>query len=381
MLRRDSHLPALDGLRGVAILMVMWNHFTPALLTGVTSDVGRAMHRLANAGWAGVDLFFVLSGFLITGILLDAKNDRVSPGRYFGCFYARRTLRIFPLYYAVLVGVSIFAALSSDPAILIGWNDRCAWLWLYASNLVTAQNGWSFRFGDLLLNHFWSLAIEEQFYLIWPAVVFLCGRRSLRLGCFGAILLAPLLRYYFAGVEHNGYAAFALMPCRIDAFAVGALAAMASRQSPTAGRTGVILSVAAALLLPLSFSSDLAMDVAGRSLLAIGSGGLILLATHSRFSRCVDLPPLRFLGKYSYGLYVWHFLLYHALDRLFPLTTFGILGRFAGCVLASCAIAWCSWHLLERHFLKLKRFFPMTQTKPVVLRQETVTEPTLAIAV
>lgn len=337
----------------------MWNHFTPTLLAGADTFIGRMGFRLLNAGWAGVDLFFVLSGFLITGILLDAKQSGVRPRQYFISFYARRTLRIFPLYYAVLIGISIFALFAADPGFRAGWTARSGWLWAYASNILTAQQGWSFRFGDLLLNHFWSLAVEEQFYLVWPLVVFFCGRRSLRAGCLAMLALAPLLRGYLVAIENNGFA-FVLMPCRIDAFAVGALAAMAFRSSTDCRKAGVRLTIAAALLLPASFASDLLLATAGRSILAVGAAGLILLATQSRAAALLNLSPLRFFGKYSYGLYVWHFLLFHTLDRLFPLESLGVIGRFAGCVALSCIIAWCSWHLLEKHFMKLKRLFPMS---------------------
>lgn len=362
------HWPALDGLRGVAILMVMWAHFTPQWSTANFTGWTRLAHNLLNGGWAGVDLFFVLSGFLITGILIDAKRaGNSSAGRYFGNFYARRTLRIFPLYYAVLACVAVWIFSTGSTVDRQLWRQYAPWMWLYISNIAIAQHGWLAPFHGLLLNHFWTLAVEEQFYLIWPLIVYLCAARSLRTGCLAAIALAPLLRFFWTAIDHNTYAAFALMPCRIDSFAVGALVAVAMRQvrvSPEDHRLylaragGILMIVGVSLIVP-AFWNDTLIDVLGRSVLALLSGGLILLSLYSPFGSWLDNPFLRFLGKYSYGLYVLHFLFYLQLDRLFPLATFGVLLRFACCVATSCALAWCSWHLLEKQFLKAKRWFPM----------------------
>ncbi len=184
-----KHLPALDGLRGIAVMMVMVHHL---FLTKVY-PVPERVEMLVHSGWMGVDLFFVLSGFLITGILLDAKHG---PHRFIN-FYMRRVLRIFPLYYGVLAFFLIFLPLLSvmlgggpsflrsmvaelDPIRVHQWR-----LWLYLQNF-----GGSWK----LFNHFWSLAVEEHFYLFWPAVIFFTSERGALRACCVAVVVAICCR-------------------------------------------------------------------------------------------------------------------------------------------------------------------------------------------
>jgi len=160
-------IPALDGIRGLAILMVMLFHYGGNLER--TNPIGRLVGGLFSFGWSGVDLFFVLSGFLITGILLDSRNAE----NYFSSFYARRVLRIFPAYYVSLALLLLILPMLDPPLRLSLPSDQ----WMY---VFYAQN-WVGIFdypGRGLLTPYWSLAVEEQFYLVWPLVVARVCRRA-----------------------------------------------------------------------------------------------------------------------------------------------------------------------------------------------------------
>lgn len=357
-----GHLPALGGLRGLAILLVLWNHFGPLAHHVPWHGLRLSLYNLSGAGWAGVDLFFVLSGFLITGKLLDAREDCLKgppgeigrAGSFFGRFYARRALRVFPLYYLVLTAVAVVTSLRRDPSQQQIFNDLAPWLWCFLSNVFNANNGWKAGPHGLILNHFWSLAVEEQFYLVWPIIVYLCKRRVLLSGCFATIGLAVALRYFCEVVQGNNYAAMLLTPCRMDALAIGAILALAVRSArpEQLARLGLWMTGAGILLVP-AFCDYLWVDLIGRTILAVMFGGLILLALFTRLARVFELRVLQVFGKYSYGLYVLHFLLYHVIDLHFPADRLGTLGRFAGCTMVSFALAYASWHFVEKHFLKL----------------------------
>ncbi len=375
------HLPALDGLRGAAVLAVMFFHFHLAVEDQYIFSGFPA--ALARAGWCGVDLFFVLSGFLITGILLEAKD---SP-RYFRNFYARRALRIFPLYYAMLAAVFLLAPLLRflvTPKFET-LADHQAPLWLYYSNLAVAWNGRFFFQAEWVeLNHFWSLAIEEQFYLIWPAVVLLCGRRALLAVCLTLPAAAFTLRAALGWNGDHQCLVYVLTLCRWDGLAIGGLLALASRTSgwrERLMRPASIVAVASFLgLISMAARENglpwykPAVQVFGYSLLAVFFGAVLFLAVHSRPNgRLIRLwthPALRFFGKYSYGLYVAHPNIVKLLERILSAEklarwsgapALGALLFMALALALSIAAALISWHLYEKHFLKLKILFESGQ--------------------
>jgi peptidoglycan/LPS O-acetylase OafA/YrhL len=365
---KDKHIPALDGLRGLAILLVLLFHFTPE--TAGHTLVGASMRWVSRLGWCGVDLFFVLSGFLITGILFDAKGS----AHYFRNFYMRRVLRIFPLYYGVLfvvfVIIPIWRPMNSAQDHRLVANQH--WLWLYAANIPQAvSDGWPLESSWVRLNHFWSLAIEEHFYLVWPAIVFLFERKTLMRICTSVIVSALVMRSvaYFLW---NDTAAYVLTPFRMDELAMGALVALAARGPEgisgmvrparwIAGILGVSLGV-----IWVANEEDVNYTVLLTTLAAF-FGAILVVAVGGRMGSMVfSNRVLRFFGKYSYGIYVFHWMLSPMMEKHFSNIKLGAMSgsSFVGVILSmgiaigiSTAGAFFSWHLYEKHFLKLKRFF------------------------
>jgi peptidoglycan/LPS O-acetylase OafA/YrhL len=364
----------LDGVRGLAILLVLLYHFS--FYGGMRSEllVDRIFRVVTLAGWSGVDLFFVLSGFLITGILYDAKGGPA----YFRNFYVRRVLRIFPLYYAVLVVCFVVLPTISapDPAFRQLVDDQI-WYWTYLTNVKFTISGWP---QHLSLGHFWSLAVEEQFYFVWPAVVLLCGRRALVKTCLGCIGVAVLLRVflYFSG---NSMATYVLTVTRMDALTLGALLAVLARDPGGLARWrphAIIAGwIAGAGLFAIAVAGkglsleDPWMQTIGYTLLAIVYGTLltlVLTATEgSALRRVFSARALLVLGRYSYGLYVYHHLVIGEVRRSgFRASHHEVLGSqlpaqglyvlVAFCI--TFAIAALSWHLFEEPILRLKNRFP-----------------------
>jgi peptidoglycan/LPS O-acetylase OafA/YrhL len=369
-------MPALDGVRGLAVLMVLLFHFIGGLTP--TNGVESVVFGVMKYGSYGVELFFVLSGFLITGILYDTRETT----QYFRNFFMRRVLRIFPLYYAVLIAVFLIAPLIPlfrGPT-LDALVEKQAWAWLYAVNLYIAKEGaWSFSY----LQHFWSLAIEEHFYLFWPFVVFALMRRPARLAqvCLVLAITAMVVRVAAIALGMNGISAYVLTPLRLDGLALGAwLAIVVRRPGGQASVARWLPHVVTALGLALIVSFPLARTVglSGSELLAAIRGCLaqMLLAclvitavmspTKTFVSRLFTSHPLVWLGTYSYGLYVYHhFLSYAAQDY----RTVEVLATWTGShMLAvvmqasvgiglSCLIAYLSYEHFEKRFLAFKKHF------------------------
>jgi peptidoglycan/LPS O-acetylase OafA/YrhL len=380
----SRHMPALDGLRGVAILLVMAFHFVSTgatLAHGDASIVDRVVYGVSGAGWIGVDLFFVLSGFLITGILLDAKGSE----GFLGNFYARRVLRIFPLYYAYLVALLIVVPLAAGARFDAPFLDQ-VWYWFYLPNVRAAVTpGVHENLFHNAAGHLWSLAIEEQFYLIWPFCVLFLARHRLSILCgvmiFGA--LATRIALQAAGVS-----AYALMPARSDALAMGALVAVAVR-SPVGGRWArsfALPAVGAATiaLVTIAISAgglrigDAWTQTAGLSSLAVLFGAAVLVAARANdeaLQRILSGRLLRSFGRYSYGIYILHQPLIvlaawsmgaaGGLPMAFGLQAPAVIALALLAAAASYGAAWLSWHLFESRFLRLKARFAYGASHPM----------------
>src|SRR5271155_3100716 len=208
-------IPQLDAVRGIAVLLVLLHN----------TDVYPALHLslIAANGWMGVDLFFVLSGFLITGILIDTKQ---SDG-YFKNFYARRCLRIWPLYYSALLFMFVIVPLLRPSEVNTVFSARSSPWWAYPLFLQNFLVPIPISATGLLAVT-WSLAVEEQFYLVWPLVVRFRSEAQLRKIALGVICISPLLRYY---LSLHGINIYSNTFCRLDGLMAGALLALIVRSS------------------------------------------------------------------------------------------------------------------------------------------------------
>ena len=358
-----ARIPALDGVRGLAALMVLFCHFW---FWGVWQD--RWWYGIAHSGWLGVDLFFVLSGFLITGILLDSKG---APG-YFSRFYRRRVLRIFPLYYLAIL-LCLFSILVIDRApgrVFGGGYDSLAWFITFLPNVAAAlKSDWPSQTNWVGLAHLWSVAVEEQFYIVWPLVVLLLPRRGLAALCVVLIVAGYYLRVWTDAQfgEQWSEASYALPYCRMDGLAAGALLAVAQRLG---------------WLTFKGWQHDLARDltfVAGMTTFYLLGGakshwrgttvaltfmGVVYLAQcpGSHVHRWGQAAWLRHLGKYSYALYVFHQMFIMVYWKIFrePLEALGLSLPWVQAIYhvlafaATYGLARLSWRWVEKPFLDRK---------------------------
>ena len=362
---RSHHYLELDGLRGMAILMVVAFHYNLAPFLG----------------GVGVDLFFVLSGFLLGGTLLDKKE---APN-YFKAFYARRICRIFPLYFLSLF---LFLILLLAAPFTLGWflfGDSIRFLledplplWSYFTfthNFAMAQlGGW----GTLWLGHTWSLAVEEQFYLFLPFFIRSFSREKLPYLLVGLILSAPLLRaFLYEFHPHGDLAFYVLMPCRADALLLGVLCAYTIRnerclnllRTHTKALYGVLalLLAAGAALMALSSPTVHVPLVAasyGYSWLPLVYSCIVLIAVTEKrglFTLATRVRPLSWLAVLAFGVFLLHMPILIMFQRL---TSAGLLPQAGshyiiplGAFLLTLMLASISWIFFERRIVGWGRSF------------------------
>jgi len=293
------------------VLAVLFYHLSD--YCPVDSVPAVKLKMVLRGGWCGVDLFFVLSGFLITGILLDTQNAQ----NYFRGFYARRALRIFPIYYAALTLVLLTARFTPAlDGVLPPAHDRMFYF-LYLNNWwVLLHGAWRAN----VIGHFWSLAVEEQFYLAWPLIVWRLSIKSVMVIAISGIVLAPAIRvvlYAHWGairdIVENPF-------CRMDSLLMGALLASLVRSPNIAERLrsifGWMAATAAIAVVVGNFSNSAILRLGGSPLfifsgLAVAFGCLILHVFTNRnptsaLQRILSCPALTACGKYSYGMYIYH---------------------------------------------------------------------------
>jgi peptidoglycan/LPS O-acetylase OafA/YrhL len=359
----EKHIDSLDGLRGIAILLVFFFHYLPRNLYNPLSWI-------ASVGWTGVDLFFVLSGFLITGILYDTRKST----NFFKVFYARRALRLFPLYCLAVGVVLLVAVLLHTP---MSW--KAIPFYIYGANLMLPLKDGVPNFTPYFnCIHFWSLAVEEQFYSLWPLVVFFVPRRkTLMQICAGGILGAIVFRVVLTYLGVSAWILYTETPARMDALLAGAMLALALRgPRPDAwlSRTRLysVIAVCGLILIVLFirartlFFGSTAMTSWGYSMIAGVYVCVLALALvpGTVANRVGRVSALRFFGRYSYGLYVWHDLpspicaTWQAwfTRNIHPLVVGQMVYALAMLALFTM-VAVASYHLLELRFLKLKSHF------------------------
>jgi peptidoglycan/LPS O-acetylase OafA/YrhL len=373
----SRHIPALDGIRGLAILLVLLHHLSYSGGLNPYFFIEKLYYKATYAGWMGVDLFLVLSGFLITGILNDTRESQ----HFFRNFYVRRSLRIFPLYYGFLVVFFlVFPHITTVDDHYRTLHSRQLWYWTYLANINTAVNGWP-KFG--YIGHFWSLAIEEQFYVFWPFLVYFLKRRNLCIICAGCILVAFGARSALFFLTENPYpAVFVLTPARMDALAVGALIALLSRSPESRAVLDrwatKVLCIAGITIVGIFIwrkglrDFDPIIYTIGFTLIAGFFGALLINVTQSPsqglFAKLFSNNILMFLGRYSYAIYVFHplviklFQKHHFSINLFQHSMGSQLpGQFVYSTFVvgiAIILSLLSWFFWESRFNKLKRMFP-----------------------
>lgn len=348
------HFPALDTLRGVAIVVVLIHNLS--LFEGGGGAPGKVWDLVVGAGWVGVQLFFVLSGFLITGILVDDR-DASHPRK---SFYVRRALRILPLYYLVLIPFFIWHPRPAGEAV---------WYFVFLSNWSWLHYG-----GVAGLGHLWSIAVEEQFYLLWPWLVLGTRNATVARVCVALVIGAFAARVALHALHFPDLWLYSSTIARADALAMGALVALAVRSYTWRARLAraerpiaivVVVGLAAIVVMTRGLSRNVPIvQIVGYTLLALGSALLVARAASPMPPRLLDRPALRSIGKYSYAIYLLHAPLKEIALQVFGLTELS-LGRDIVFVIAvsvvSMLLARVTWSLVERPALALKdRLAPRT---------------------
>jgi peptidoglycan/LPS O-acetylase OafA/YrhL len=350
MFMRIARDRQLDGLRAVAVSLVLYAHFFAA--------------DGSHWGHIGVRLFFVLSGFLITRLLLEARaDDRFEATTALQSFYARRALRIFPPYFAVLVFVWLISLESSKTVL--------AWHALYLSNFWYAlQNEWTPWF----LCHTWSLSIEEQFYIVWPLIILIAPRRSIARICVGVILCSVAYRFYWPLTGTPALVRDLLPPASMDALAAGGLLAVHRSKGdgwPQWAQRSWIPLLAASLILLWLRPVPKGPVVDWLAWIALEVFPLVpltmLVGSCSRgiggyFGRLIESAPMTALGRISYGVYLYHAIVLALVVEAQSWIPVNVSeqgpGRFFIASAGTLVVASISWIAFEKPLNALKRHFP-----------------------
>jgi peptidoglycan/LPS O-acetylase OafA/YrhL len=373
----SKHIPVLDGIRAYAILMVCLVHFFQVDETGLYSNhkyLGVFLYKLSQLGLKGVELFFMLSGFLITGILVDSKKSN----KYFRSFYARRFIRIFPLYYFVLA-ISFLVLphlIYIDDAGKHVINNQF-WLWTYTSNishfLDFFSGGWDASLNFPSFGHFWSLCVEEHFYIFWPFIIYFVKEKHLKTTMWFIVSFSSLaVIWTYIYPDYWPILNWTTIQCA-GVLSLGGLLALEYKNKKNWDQISML---AKKLVLPFVLLFMLSNFIPRRydilhvvtyftSIIAFLLVLIVALNNNKITNKCFNRKWLYFIGKISYGIYVYHGMLRpyfksYLYDNFITKIDNGIIATILYTILAtgiSILIAWGSWELIEKPILKLKNYF------------------------
>jgi peptidoglycan/LPS O-acetylase OafA/YrhL len=321
----------IDSLRAISILLVLVSHWEPTWFASI------------DWGMIGVYVFFAISGYLITGILVDQKTKNKINIKN---FYLNRALRIWPIYFLALAFIYFFCAQF----------DRSTTLWhvFFASNILFGA-----RSEFLFPVHFWSLAVEQQFYLIWPFVA-LASKRNLKFACLALLLIGPIFRWYFyARVGNLQLSAFSLLS-NVDFLAAGALLAIAERSRTgvnasaltTIGMTSIVAMVI--ILTSSGWLHESLIWLTGTAVAGISAWAIFWIGENHVAKAVMSNPVTCYIGRISYGIYIYHLMIGDYIWSKFG-ASLGPWEYMASSFLVTCLVASASWHLIEQPILSLKK--------------------------
>ncbi len=358
-----SYIKSLDGLRGIAVLLVILFHFCKVPFINFGFEIG----------WVGVQLFFVLSGFLITRILVADKETSFK--KYVKRFYWRRSLRIFPLYFAYIILIAVLFFLTGDPD---NYPVVAPFLYTYTYNFYIFSAHWEV---NRFFIHLWSLSVEEQFYLVWPFIIYFSSIYAFKRVSFILIILIPVVRYilgilflgYFETSELAGNAVYFMTFSHFDAFAMGGLVFLISDKLKD--RFSTMLWPFVMLFILLGVWSILSQEIINIDV--ISSLGytihsmlnyqhvwsytliniicaIIILRLSRKENKVLSNPVLVYLGKISYGMYVYHMLLIGIFASVIGKVIINDYVSFFIILGAILLISTLSYYIFEKRFLNLK---------------------------
>lgn len=342
-----NYFPGLDFVRGLAIILVVLYHYFPFF----------------KIGWIGVDLFFVLSGFLITTKLLECRNE----DNFFQNFYLRRILRLFPIYFLALIAFytlsPVFFSDKQNGSVFDFYNQNWVWFFTFTQNFLFIKKGPA---PEPYLMHFWSLAIEEQFYLLWPFLVYFCRRESLFKCILISIFFSALFFRIYSHQTSQSFAPYYFhLVARADSLAAGAFLAilqMSKKEINKFWGVGILLFFIAIFLSALVKFKNVDFD--NPYLLTVGYSITCMFFTLVCY-RAIKHPMMskkylvvKYLGKISYGIYVYHLPIFLAGNYLLKNFIFqiGVFQFFSNLLLLviTIVVSSLSYRFIELPFIKLK---------------------------